>query len=489
MRYTLVFMLTLVLVSGFIAYFGDILGRRMGKRRLTLFGLRPRHTAIVTTTITGMLIAVLTMALMIAVSENLRQVLVRGERMARETRRLESTNFSLRAEASELRKQRNNLHLLKDRAERELRDARAARDQARAARDLALGRIAELSGNIRKATNELDRLRRKGALSARLLAGLESQLGKRQQELASAKLELAERQKDLKEKEKELKNAEEILYPIQREIDQKTARIAELNREIEEQARAAALRERQRDYAVWMFREGDIRFRQGEELARRVINPEPREKIISDLLDVLQEASDYAREGGAAEGRNGRAVRLITVDTARRLIEDDEDKCLGRWADEIYRKRESVVVLVLAAANIVGGEQAIVEFRPYTNRLTFIKNAVIAKAAKPIDGRMSEGRILIEVVKFLQADVRRAAAEARIIPVANEEPQIKDEQLDELLDLVERIRQSDGPVQLVARAERDIWTAGPLDLRSMNLIISPIRTGEKPGGDAVSKGG
>jgi len=182
-------------------------------------------------------------------------------------------------------------------------------------------------------------------------------------------------------------------------------------------------------------------------------------------------------------------VRLITVDTARRLIEDDEDKCLGRWADEIYRKRESVVVLVLAAANIVGGEQAIVEFRPYTNRLTFIKNAVIAKAAKPIDGRMSEGRILIEVVKFLQADVRRAAAEARIIPVANEEPQIKDEQLDELLDLVERIRQSDGPVQLVARAERDIWTAGPLDLRSMNLIISPIRTGEKPGGDAVSKGG
>jgi len=228
MRYTLVFMLTLVLVSGFIAYFGDILGRRMGKRRLTLFGLRPRHTAIVTTTITGMLIAVLTMALMIAVSENLRQVLVRGERMARETRRLESTNFSLRAEASELRKQRNNLHLLKDRAERELRDARAARDQARAARDLALGRIAELSGNIRKATNELDRLRRKGALSARLLAGLESQLGKRQQELASAKLELAERQKDLKEKEKELKNAEEILYPIQREIDQKTARIAEL---------------------------------------------------------------------------------------------------------------------------------------------------------------------------------------------------------------------------------------------------------------------
>ena len=67
MRYSIFFAIVLVLVSGFIAYFGDLLGRRMGKKRLTLFGLRPRHTAIGVTTITGMIIAALALITLISI--------------------------------------------------------------------------------------------------------------------------------------------------------------------------------------------------------------------------------------------------------------------------------------------------------------------------------------------------------------------------------------------------------------------------------------
>lgn len=57
MKYTWFFILALIAVSGFIAWFGDLLGRKMGKKRLSIFGMRPRHTAIFMTTITGMIIS------------------------------------------------------------------------------------------------------------------------------------------------------------------------------------------------------------------------------------------------------------------------------------------------------------------------------------------------------------------------------------------------------------------------------------------------
>jgi hypothetical protein len=41
--------LLLLALCGFIAYIGDLLGRRFGKKRLSIFGMRPKHTAILLT--------------------------------------------------------------------------------------------------------------------------------------------------------------------------------------------------------------------------------------------------------------------------------------------------------------------------------------------------------------------------------------------------------------------------------------------------------
>ncbi len=50
--------LTLILLSGTLAYLGDVLGMRIGKRRISLFGLRPRDTSRVITAFTGILISI-----------------------------------------------------------------------------------------------------------------------------------------------------------------------------------------------------------------------------------------------------------------------------------------------------------------------------------------------------------------------------------------------------------------------------------------------
>ncbi len=62
----------LLIVSGLIAYIGDYLGRRIGKKRVSVFGLRPKHTSIIITIIAGVLIVSITLSVMFIFSSTAR---------------------------------------------------------------------------------------------------------------------------------------------------------------------------------------------------------------------------------------------------------------------------------------------------------------------------------------------------------------------------------------------------------------------------------
>jgi len=65
----------IIMVSGLIAYIGNTVGRSIGKKRLTVLGLRPRHTATAITVITGSLIALMTGMILFAASADVRTAL------------------------------------------------------------------------------------------------------------------------------------------------------------------------------------------------------------------------------------------------------------------------------------------------------------------------------------------------------------------------------------------------------------------------------
>lgn len=73
----------LIITGGAIAFIGDRLGSKIGKKRLSIFGLRPRHTSIVITIFTGVCITTLTFGVMAAASENVRTALFGMERLNR----------------------------------------------------------------------------------------------------------------------------------------------------------------------------------------------------------------------------------------------------------------------------------------------------------------------------------------------------------------------------------------------------------------------
>ena len=72
LRVALIFLLVAVLAGG-IAMLGNQLGRKIGRRKMTVFGLRPRYTSIFITTMTGSVIACLTLALAMLFSQDVRE--------------------------------------------------------------------------------------------------------------------------------------------------------------------------------------------------------------------------------------------------------------------------------------------------------------------------------------------------------------------------------------------------------------------------------
>jgi uncharacterized protein (DUF3084 family) len=71
--------LFLILLSGFIAYSGDLIGRKIGKKRLTLFNLRPRYTAIFITILSGIFISLFTLSVIIIISKEARDALFKTD--------------------------------------------------------------------------------------------------------------------------------------------------------------------------------------------------------------------------------------------------------------------------------------------------------------------------------------------------------------------------------------------------------------------------
>ncbi len=78
----------LLILSGVLAYVGDVLGRKIGKMRISIPGMRPKTTAIVISIITGMLITIVTMAVLAVFSEEVRIALFKIEEIRRDREEL-----------------------------------------------------------------------------------------------------------------------------------------------------------------------------------------------------------------------------------------------------------------------------------------------------------------------------------------------------------------------------------------------------------------
>jgi uncharacterized protein (DUF3084 family) len=159
--------LVIVITGGLIAFIGDRIGTRVGKRRMTLWGLRPRYTSIIITILTGILIAGSTMGLLTVISYDVRTALFGMEALKKQTKELavevdqrtnelaaaraeiDKKNAEFAAASQQISSISQEIHSLQQ--NKQALDARiASLSDARAELQKDIDRLNELTANLRK---------------------------------------------------------------------------------------------------------------------------------------------------------------------------------------------------------------------------------------------------------------------------------------------------------------------------------------------------
>ena len=138
--------LTLAVMGGVIAYIGDKLGFKLGKKRLSIFGLRPRNTSTLFAVLSGVVTAAVTLGALSLASNDVRTALFGMEKLKQE----------LVFMSDEVATKNKDLLLAKEQLQRSKNDV----DKANLEREQAKTSLSVLEIEQRKVMEDLSRYRK-----------------------------------------------------------------------------------------------------------------------------------------------------------------------------------------------------------------------------------------------------------------------------------------------------------------------------------------
>jgi hypothetical protein len=97
--------LMISVVAGGIAYIGDRVGHNVGRKRLTMFGLRPKYTSTVVAVATGMLIALSVTMIALIASQQVRTAFFRLGQINARINELQAQSLSMQRDIDQTRKE------------------------------------------------------------------------------------------------------------------------------------------------------------------------------------------------------------------------------------------------------------------------------------------------------------------------------------------------------------------------------------------------
>ena len=396
----------MIVTGGAIAFIGDKLGTKIGKKRLSIFGLRPRHTSMIVTVVTGCLITGLSIGFMVLISQNVRTALFG----------MDELRATMNATLDELDEATENLFKAQTEFERANENLRMSKEEI-----LAL-------------KSEQEDLR---AESDRLKEGNE-RLESTNAELTAQNENLSDTNATLEADNKKLGEFNITLTADNEKLSSENDKLTGDNNELEE--RNHRLRE-----GLIAIREGDITLRAGEVLASGIIKGgRSAEEISADINALAEQATQnlIQRFGG------------------------DEDNSVWIYQPELQHVIEEIesggrdmVLRITAAGNLVRGEPVRSRLELYPNELIFRKGEVILSKTYELGEEVEPETILRD---FL-TEINRIAAEKGILtdPLTGSVGRMEGTQLYEVLDAIITAK---GQIQLTATAREETDSIGPLRL-------------------------
>ena len=408
--YGVLLIVVLIITGGAIAFIGDRLGTKIGKKRLSIFGLRPRHTSIVITIFTGICITTLTFCAMAAASENVRTALFGMEQLNRNMRQ---TQASL------------------DRAMGDLEAARKEQEETNAALAGSKEEVEKLQEQQKELEEEAGRLQE----GNRLLELAKEELTERNDELARHNEDLAARNESLEQANETLAASNE--------------KLTESNKRLEQ--RADSLRQ-----GIIAIREGDIVFHANEVIASGVIRGNRSKEEVARDFEALAQL----------------AIRNVSERVGRNVADNDVWIYQPEYeaaVEEIAKSHKDSIVRIMAAGNLVRGEPVRTSLEVYPNSIIYNKDEFIIARAYTLRGSEEDAAEGV-VMDFLQ-QVNAEAVRKGILadPLRGSVGVIEG---DQFYGIVQALVPIQGNVVLSAYARSATDALGPLRLNvKMEQIV------------------
>lgn len=398
--------LVMIVTGGAIAFIGDKLGTKIGKKRLSILGLRPRHTSMIVTVVTGCLITGLSIGFMALISENVRTALFGMEELR------QTMDLTLK----ELDEATENLSLAQSEFEKANDNLRESKEEIVALKSEQEG-LREESKRLKEGNERLE------ATNSELSAQNETLSG------TNATLEADN---------KKLGEFNVTLTADNEKLSSDNEKLSSDNSELEERNK------RLRD-GIIAIREGDITLRAGEVLASGIIRGGQTAEEISNAINALAE----------------QATQILI-----QRFGGDEDNSVWMYQPELQRviaeiesSGRDMVLRITAAGNLVRGEPVRSRLELYPNNLVFEKGEVILSKAYEIS---EENQPEIILRDFL-TEINQIAVEKGSLadPLTGSVGSMDGTQLYEILD---SLMAAKGEVLLTATARDETTSIGPLKL-------------------------
>ncbi len=516
MLWTLLALLLWIVLGGFISYYGDLQGRRWGKKRVSWFGMRPKHTAILITSLTGGVIALLSVLTLLLIVPPVRDVLLRGETAIKENKSLNEkykqdqqlTTLQLhedvkhlsvfegqlratRAQLDPLIKQTSELH-----GQNAILMARKAELQVRAT--MLEQQVRHSESKVRLAQTKINGLNRLAAqltLQNQNAATINGDLGKdniaKTREIEALKQTDTDLQADIGKLQKTKADLSEQTRTLQANYDgidtayhklldanfdasrALEAEIAALKKERDSIAGqrdqlASEIAGNNHDFAqtYLALRSTNIVLRGGGELARLTISPHERpERVRADLYKLLDQAAAKAGHYGATRGENGREVSIVPKRYLASNGIANEETSIASVTEELTALDVPKTVIAYVVYNSLANEPALIDLNIKKILPVYATGDVVA--SRRFDVRRSTDDIFADILAFLQQEVRDAAITKGILPQIDPRtgmPEVGVVAYSDLFRVTERVRRMGGTVKISAIARHSLTSADSLDV-------------------------
>ncbi|NJN88669.1 MAG: DUF3084 domain-containing protein [Leptolyngbyaceae cyanobacterium SL_7_1] len=451
----IVLIAAILVLGGVIATVGDRLGMRVGKARLSLFGLRPRQTATLITVMTGIIVSASTFGILFAVDDQLRkgvfeldeiqdelveaqEELSQAENKTRQTQTdLKQTQTDLRRSIAQQRAAQRRLQ----RINRSLRQAVVQQEQTQ----LQLGTTQQ----------QLSRVQTNYQQAQFLLRNISQQAGSLRREVqqlqADRQQQIAQRDREIALRDTEIAERDEAIQQRNQAIAEREAQLDELERQ-----RSVLLQEIQnREQELIVLRRGNVAFLRNQTLADgvvRVVSPSAAPQALDQLLrEANQLALQQIRPGADSANYQIIQIPVTQVDQVIEQIRDGED----------------YVIRILSAGNYVVGEPCVLAgeacVQVYAsvalNQIVFEDAEVVASTT--VNPSVVEDGVLAERINLLIVGSQFRARQAGI---ADDRIQIADGRAETVIAFFDQLRQYDQPIEVQVVSAETAYTAGPIQL-------------------------